>query len=1437
MTKSKNNTARLTASATLFLALLAFGGPYASADKRTKTKKVSTSTMSVVGLASKVDGAKTTLRIRGESTPTFTVYKLENPSRVVVDIAGVNLDSKLRRRDEKAVWNINSWAVGQVSAHNMGKTRNMVRVVVGLSRNSRYAVRAQGNDVVVEIVAKDKPTSLSPQALQAAKAEVAAAKAQAKLDAKASKASKDAADSARIRAQKEAVAAKAQSRLSAKDAKIARQEAASARAQAQRDAKAARLAQQAANQARTKAQKELASARELARLDVLAIKADAKKEVAMARATVQREAAAERAKMLKETKIARDVARRAAEKEIADARAEAAKIRSQAVVSNRTAQARIAKAEKLMAQADKRSASAQKASLIAATEISNAKKREKSAARAEVAAQKLQKELERAASVALSEAKQARTSNTKNSSTLQRKAEAAAEAAIARRVSAERSLKKAESRRIAAEEEAAVAGEKRRIATQALRQADRARATAEQSRDAAVASRKSADSKRLHAQSTADKAASRARELKTLIQTEEKRFEAARTLRTQEELAVARATRARTAAEAQGLSAKQAQEKLQLEIRELAVARKAARQRTQAAKIALQKADKAAADGKTSAAEQARLKREANRLALSGNKAADSLRTQEQKLNRQRQEVSSLQAKKVAAVKGLASLEKKAARARDRRSAEETKLAGLATKRTQMRVQLDEARSIRLSAQRELDHARRARQDAEQARTLAQETATQVQQELERAKLARMAAEKNRMEAAREILRAKQQELEAKERFASSMRSRTKAENAKNKAVIATAKKHEREAQKALELAKRERELAINARLDGEKALKRANLREKQASVKLAKAKGKTVALAPKKALVNTRLREIDVVEREKVSRLVIAMSAPAAPVVVSNRGNEAILEIPMAGMRNEQERTLDTSRLGGAIKAVSSYRDPSKPGTIKVVVELKGNSKGVLKKVGNTYYWEFPHKKTTTVATLKKSNSKVTAYKSQSVAGYGSASSPVTQQTVAQVSRRRKRRTYRGQKIDLDYKRSDIHDLMRLLAAVGGVNIIVPDDISARVTIRLRRVPWDQALDVILASKGLGFKMEGPKLYRIATRKELDAEFEAKLARARARADSEAPSPEIFNLNYVQADVVQAQISSLLSVKGSVQVDTRTNALIINDVAANRARIVDLLTKLDTQTPQVQIEARIVEARSTFTRQFGIQWGGNMNASAAGGNATGLIFPSSIGLAGASDDATTPTGGVAANPSNFAVNLPAAIGTGSGGGIGLSLGSVGGNLGLNLRLSALEDEGTVRIVSSPKITTSNNIEATIKSGVSIPISVVSANGVQTQFVPADLELKVTPSVSLRDCAVSMKIEVTKNEADFVNTGARGDPTLLTKEAKTTILVQDGDTSVIGGIYTRNSGVAYSKVPFFGDLPVVGWLFKTQRENDERTEVLIFITPKITNRNFLPCGE
>jgi type IV pilus assembly protein PilQ len=227
-------------------------------------------------------------------------------------------------------------------------------------------------------------------------------------------------------------------------------------------------------------------------------------------------------------------------------------------------------------------------------------------------------------------------------------------------------------------------------------------------------------------------------------------------------------------------------------------------------------------------------------------------------------------------------------------------------------------------------------------------------------------------------------------------------------------------------------------------------------------------------------------------------------------------------------------------------------------------------------------------------------------------------------------------------------------------------------------------------------------------------------------------------------------------------------------------------------------------------------------------------VFPSTINVTGGNEDAQTNRTGIAA-PSDFAVNLPAATGSGEGGALGITLGSVGGNLNINLRLSALEDAGTVRIISAPKVTVLNNKAASIASGVSIPISTVSATGTQTQFVQADLRLDVTPSVSQSDCSISMNLTIQKNEPDFANVGARGDPTIRRKEAKTSMLVADGETSVLGGIYTRNTALNYKKVPLFGDLPLLGWLFKNRRENDDRTELLVFITPKITNRARLPC--
>ncbi len=609
----------------------------------------------------------------------------------------------------------------------------------------------------------------------------------------------------------------------------------------------------------------------------------------------------------------------------------------------------------------------------------------------------------------------------------------------------------------------------------------------------------------------------------------------------------------------------------------------------------------------------------------------------------------------------------------------------------------------------------------------------------------------------------------------------------------------------------------------------KADIAQTRAAAARAKAARARVAA---KAAPATRVRDVSFSEHGGADRVTIALSAPAHPLV-SARGNKQILELRDAAIARDLERTLDTRKYGGPVRAVSSYRSRKDPKKVFVVVDLAAKAKSRLVRVGNDYHWEFQ----TTGSRVASAQRQAPRAHAQNIpapviGGYGSSSTPVAQQTVAQIAPRG-RKVYRGTKIDLDFKDADIHNLLRLLADVGGVSIVIPDEIKYRVTVRMRRVPWDQALEVILASKGLWYERNG-NLLRIAPRKDLDAEAQAEAERRAALIQQEVPQPEYVTLNYASAKRVEQQIKQMLSPKGQLQIDERTNTVVVIDVKANRKNIASLLTRLDTPTPQIQIEARIVEARSTFEREIGVQWGGNATASGATGNSTGLIFPNSIGVAGGGEDNQTNNSGVVA-PSDFAVNLPAAVGSGAGGAIGLSLGSVGGNFNLNLRLSALEDQGTVRIVSAPKITVVNNVKAKISSGVSIPISVISANGVNTQFVPADLSLEVTPSVSQKDCAITMDVSIKKNEADFVNTGARGDPTILRKEANTRILVADGSTTVVGGIYTRNTGLSYSKVPFFGDLPVVGWFFKKRRENDDRTELLVFITPKITNKASLRC--
>jgi len=427
----------------------------------------------------------------------------------------------------------------------------------------------------------------------------------------------------------------------------------------------------------------------------------------------------------------------------------------------------------------------------------------------------------------------------------------------------------------------------------------------------------------------------------------------------------------------------------------------------------------------------------------------------------------------------------------------------------------------------------------------------------------------------------------------------------------------------------------------------------------------------------------------------------------------------------------------------------------------------------------------------------------------------------------------YTGRRIDLDFKDADVHNILRLLADVGKVNIVTADDVSGSVTIKMKNVPWDQALDVVLQAKNLGMVRTG-NLIRVAKADALEKEREMQIAKKKQELELAPIETRLIPVSYADATQLAAKANELKSPRGSITIDERTNVLIVRDVAGNLDQIEALVHSLDTQTPEVLIEARIVEATSRYLRDVGIQWGGDATMSTATGNPTGLAFPSRIGVVGGASDQLTPTAGLSPitnlipNP-NFAVNLPATVGTGAGGGIGFSLGSINNIVNLNVRLTAAETNGMLRIISSPRILTLDNREATISQGTMIPFSQISAQGVQTTFQEAKLALVVKPHVTA-DGSIAMHVRINRDEPDFNQTSARGDPTILKRQAETDLLVPDGNTVVIGGIFTRNTGRSLDQVPFFGSIPIIGILFQRRRASDTRSELVIFLTPRIVNR-------
>jgi type IV pilus assembly protein PilQ len=513
-------------------------------------------------------------------------------------------------------------------------------------------------------------------------------------------------------------------------------------------------------------------------------------------------------------------------------------------------------------------------------------------------------------------------------------------------------------------------------------------------------------------------------------------------------------------------------------------------------------------------------------------------------------------------------------------------------------------------------------------------------------------------------------------------------------------------------------------------------------------------------------------------------------------------------------ERKLDASSLGGSVLTLSSYRVEGNPGEVKVVATVpKGTLDEMIAQKG-TLIWKFSGPKAVAQAITP-------APKAAAAMASAAAVGP---QNVYDVSQ------YTGRKVDFNVKDIDIKNLLGAIAEISKKNIIVADDVKGTVTIKLRNVPWDQALDIILKSKGLGREDIG-NIIRVAPVQTLRAEAREAAEANKNRLSVEPLKVRLIPVNYAKAAELTAQIKDALTDRGTVAVDIRTNTIIVKDVQEALLRAEGIVRNLDTQTPEVLIESRIVEAATSFSRSAGIQWGGNISFAPTFGNPTGLIFPNILSVAGAADDTLASSSGLSGvTVPNFAVNMPAAVGANTGGGLGFVFGSAGGSANLNLRLTAAEARGTIKTISSPRVVTVDNVDASISQGVSVPFSQTSAAGVSTTFVEARLELRVTPHVT-QEGSIQMKINATNNQPNPQLTGANGQPSISRREAKTEVLVKDGETTVIGGIYTRRNSEQFNEVPVLSKIPLLGWLFKKKAVTDDRTELLIFITPRIVNRS------
>ena len=523
--------------------------------------------------------------------------------------------------------------------------------------------------------------------------------------------------------------------------------------------------------------------------------------------------------------------------------------------------------------------------------------------------------------------------------------------------------------------------------------------------------------------------------------------------------------------------------------------------------------------------------------------------------------------------------------------------------------------------------------------------------------------------------------------------------------------------------------------------------------------------------------------------RILVTLSDPSIPVDMGVEGGKVVINFIDTQLPSQLDRKLDVIDFATPVKEIDTTTNGN---NVRMVISAVSDDFDHLAyQTGNQYTIEFK---------------------------------PLSKEEVE--AQKKDKFGYTGERLSLNFQDIEVRAVLQLIADFTGLNMVTSDAVTGNVTLRLKNVPWDQALDIILKSRGLGMRKAG-NVVMVAPQEEIAARERLELEANKQIEDLAPLRTEFIQVNYANATDLMALIQTgenkLLSERGTVSIDERTNTLIVQDVSSSLEAIRGLISQLDVPVRQVLIESRIVNADESFAKDVGVRFGYSKHTSqaaeASGDNSFTSIGGSQAGNV-AFDGGTTSYN--SPGNENLLVDLPAVASDASG--IGLAIGKVGSYL-LQLELTALIAEGRGEDIASPRVITANQTEATIESGVQIPYQEASSSGATSvSFQDAVLSLKVTPQITPDDTII-MDLQV--NQDTVSATVVNGVPAINTRSVTTQVLVDNGETVVLGGVYSSTDRKSVDRTPFFGDLPYVGFLFKRTAIDTSKSELLIFITPKI----------